>query len=146
MPKSLNPGPPLTPEPEFCESDPPDGLAYAKAIGVAFLMLIGGGVAWFSVAVITQRLWAVTTVVLGIVAGWAINRTTAGRRSLSLGVMAGAATVLAAAVGYIMLWLPLTGTAKIDKSLSWYDLVMGGLGAFVAYRFAGPKPTPNRLD
>ena len=139
MGKPFDPGPPLTPEPEFCECEPPSGLEYAKAVGMAGAAVLLGGLGWFGVVLATQRLWGFTTVVIGVVAGWAINRAAGRHRSIGLGIIGGVATVFAAITGYSLLWLPFVSGIGVDRQLSWYDMVMGGLGSFVAYRLAGPK-------
>lgn len=137
--KPLDPGPPLTPDPEFCESDPPSTLQWFKAAGAAGLILLGGAAAWAGVVVATQHLWGFTTVFIGVAAGWAVNRASGMHRSIALGAVAGAVTVLASLAGYGLLWLPFLGSLVRDRQLRWYDLIIAALGAFVAYLLAGPR-------
>ncbi|HWI60852.1 MAG TPA: hypothetical protein VNT75_03340 [Symbiobacteriaceae bacterium] len=143
MSNHFTPGPPLKPEDEFCACEPPSGGEYAKAVGAAFLIVLLGGGGWFGVVLATHRLWGFTTVLVGLAAGWAVNRAAGSHRSPSLGIIGGVATVLATFCGYLLLWLPMLGEAPLDRELSWYDLIMIGLGAFVAYRLSGPKPKSN---
>lgn len=141
MSNHFRPGPPLRPEDEFCACEPPTSFEYVKAAGTAFLILLLGSAGWFGVVLATQRLWGFTTVLIGLFAGWAIHRAAGSHRSLWLGIIGGVTTMLATAAGYGLLWLPMLADAPIDRQFSWYDLIMIGLGAFVAYRLAGPKPT-----
>jgi len=143
--RPLDPGPPLTPDPEFCSCEPPSGTEYAKASGMTVLAVLLGGLGWFLVVLVTQRLWGFTTVIVGVAAGWAINQAAGRHRSVTLGAMSAGATLFAAATGYALLWLPFVGGMGIDRQLSWYDLIMSGLGCFVAYRLAGPKAKANDL-
>ncbi|HYF92675.1 MAG TPA: hypothetical protein VD969_10510 [Symbiobacteriaceae bacterium] len=143
MSNHYNPGPPLRPEDEFCACQPPSGAEYAKAAGVGVLTVALGGAAWFGIVLATHKLWGFTTVVVGLVAGWAVNRSAGTHRSISLGIIGGAATVLATICGYALLWLPFVDGAAVDRQFSWYDLLMVSLGAFMAYRLAGPKPKAN---
>lgn len=134
-----NPGPPLTPEEEFCECQPPSGLDYVKAAGMALLTILAGGVVWLGVALVIHRPSGFTTVIVGFGAGWAIHWAAARRRSVALGIIAGAATVLAGLAGYVLTWLPLVRPITGSRPLSWFDLIIAGLGAFAAYRIASPK-------
>lgn len=143
MSRPLNPGPPLTAEEEFCEHAPPTGMEYLKATGTAVLITLGGALSWFLIVLATRRLWGFSTVIIGVAAGWILNHAAGRHRSRPLGIMAASATVLAAMIGYGMLWLPFVDPKLADRQFSWYDLVMQALGAFVAYRLAGPKARPN---
>jgi hypothetical protein len=144
--RTLNPGPPLKPDPEFCDCEPPSGGEYARAAGLAFVVMLGGALGSLAVAVVTHRLWNYTTVLVGVAAGWAVNRAAGGHRSATLGIMAGTATLLAAGLGYSLLWLPFVSGVPINRNLALWDLLISGLGAFVAYRLAGPKPSTKKLD
>ncbi|MDF2626894.1 MAG: hypothetical protein K0R39_725 [Symbiobacteriaceae bacterium] len=140
MSNHFDPGPPLTPDKEFCACEPPSGTEYLRATGVAFLTALLGGIAWFAVVLFTHRLWGFTTVLIGLVAGWAINRSAGNHRSVMLGVFGVVATAFATLGGYLLLWLPFVSERTVDRSFSWYDVLMMGLGGFMAYRLAGPKP------
>lgn len=139
----FDPGPPLKPEDEFCACQPPSGTEYVKASGAGLLVTLAGGAAWFGVVLVTGRLWGFTTILVGLAAGWLINRAAGSHRSLGLGIISGAATVLATLCGYGLLWLPTLADRPVDRQFSWYDLLMVGLGAFMAYRLAGPTPKSN---
>lgn len=140
MSNHFDPGPPLKPEDEFCACQPPSGAEYAKAAGAALLTVLIGGAGWFGVVLATHRLWGFTTVLVGLAAGWAVNKAAGSHRSLSLGLIGGVATVLATVCGYVLLYLPSLAERPVDRQFSWYDLIMVGLGVFMAYRLAGPKP------
>jgi hypothetical protein len=140
----FNPGPPLKPEDEFCACEPPSAAEYVKAAGITMLTVLLGGPAWAAAVVVTHRLWAITTVMVGLAAGWTVNKVAGGHRSLTLGIMSAAATALAWGIGNLLLFIPAFSGAR-NRSLSWYDLLMLGLGAFMAYRLAGPKPVSKQL-
>jgi hypothetical protein len=137
MGHSPNPGPPLTPAPEFCPCEPPSGLDLLKAAGVALLVTVLGAAGWFGIVVLTGRFRSLTTVLIGLAAGWLIHRAAGRHRSRTLGFMGAGATVLAAAGGYALLWVPFLHHGA-GRALTLYDLFMTGLSALVAYRLAGP--------
>lgn len=139
MSRRLNPGPPLTAEEEFCEHAPPTGGETFKAMGTALLITLGGALGWFLVVLATRRLWGFSTVLIGVAAGWTMHQAAGRHRSRTLGILAAVTTVLAPIIGYGMLWLPFVSPDLADRHFSWYDLAMLALGAFVAYRLAGPK-------
>lgn len=143
MNKPLDPGPPLTPEEEYCAHDPPTGAETAKAIGVAALSVLAGGISWFVIALATQRLWSFVTVGIGVLTGLAMYRAAGRHRSQALGIIAGVATTLASGVGYALLWLPFVRDLPVDKQLSWGHLIMLCVGIFAAYRITGPQATNN---
>jgi hypothetical protein len=145
MRKPLDPGPPLTPGNEFCESEPPNGFEYLKAAGAAGLVVAAGGALWFASALLTGKQWAFTGVVLGVAGGWVVHRAAGRHRSRAVGLMAGASTVLAVALGYGLLWLPFLNHNSANRQFSWYHLFMLGVGAFVAYQLAGPRVPSKSL-
>jgi hypothetical protein len=136
----FDPGPPLKPEDEFCACEPPSGTEYVKAAATAFLLTMVGSGAWFAVVLYTHRLLGFTSVLIGLVAGWAINRAAGNHRSVTLGIFGSLSTVFATLGGYLLLWLPFIREGTVDRSFSLYDFLMILLGAFMAYRLAGPKP------
>lgn len=140
MSNRYDPGPPLKPEEEFCACEPPSDTEYVKAAATAFLLTMVGGGTWFAVVLLTHRQWGFTTVLIGLAAGWAINQAAGKHRSIMLGVFGSLATVFATFGGYLLLWLPFVREGTVDRSFSLYDFLMIGLGAFMAYRLAGPKP------
>lgn len=140
MSNHFDPGPPLRPEDEFCVCEPPSATEYLKAAATAFLTTLVGSGVWFGVVLFTHRLLGFTTVLVGLAAGWAIHRSAGRHRSVLLGVFGGAATVFATLGGYLLLWLPFIREGTVDRSFSLYDFLMIVLGAFMAYRLAGPKP------
>lgn len=146
MGKPLDPGPPLTPGDEFCESQPPTGLEYLKAAGAAGLVVVAGGALSFGITLVTGRQWAFAGVVLGIAAGWLVHRAAGRHRSRGVGLLAGASAFLAAAVGYALLWVPFLNHNGANRQLSWYHLFMTAVGAFVAYQLAGPRLPSKSLQ
>ena len=143
MNRPLDPGPPLTPAEEFCESDAPSSGEYVRAIGAALAVLAVGAGAWVGIGLLTHRQWGFTAVFLGVAAGWLVHRAAGRHRSRAIGVVAAVSAVLAAATGYGLLWLPQLAPIAVDRHLSWYHLLMAGVGGFVAYRLAGPRPAPK---
>lgn len=145
MGNSLNPGPPLTAAPEFCACEPPTTWENVKAAGAALLIACLGAGAQLLVAVTTGRLWVVTTVVVGGVAGWLVNRAAGRHRSVLVGAFAAGGTLLGAAAGYGLLWLPALGVTNLARTAPWYYLALAVLGGFVAYRLASPKTSADPL-
>lgn len=146
MSRPLDPGPPLTPGEEFCESDPPSSGEYLRAAGAAVAVVALGAGAWVGIGLLTHRQWGFAAVFLGVAAGWLVHRAAGRHRSKSLGAIAAAAALLAAAAGYGLLWLPQLAPIAVDRQLSWYLLLMAGVGGFVAYRLAGPRPASTPLS
>lgn len=140
MGNHLQPGPPLIPGEEFCACETPSHVEYLKAVGSALLVMLLGAGGWSGMTVATGRIWSFTTVLLGMAAGWAVHRAAGRHRSRALGIIAGAAAILAVIVGYALLWAPFVRLPSAGWPLGWYDLFMAGLGAFIAFRLAGPKP------
>ncbi len=139
MGNGLNPGPPLVPGDEFCPTEPPRTGDYIKAGGSATLAVLGGAAGLFAIAMATQRLWSFTSVLIGLLLGWAVHRAAGRRRSLWLGVMAAVATVESNAIGYGLLWLPFISPTHLNRQLNWEHFIMLAVGAAVAYRLAGPR-------
>lgn len=131
-----NPGPPLAPADEFCACQAPSSKEYLKAGGVALLVICFGAGAIIGAALLSGQTWSVLTALVGAGVGWSVNRAAGRHRSVWLGVIAAAATGLAAGVGYLALrWTD----SPIIWGLPWTHLLMVSAGALVAYRLAGPN-------
>ncbi len=139
MGNRLDPGPPLTAGEEYCATESPSGTEYAKASLVALLLAATGAGVCFGVALATHRLWGVMVVVVGVMIGLAVHHAAGRHRSGALGGIAAGATMIASLAGYSLLWLPFV-SPTVDRSLSWVHLVMIGLGLFIAFLMAGPRP------
>lgn len=134
-----NPGPPLTAGDEYCACAPPTAAEYAKAAGIAFLIAIGGVAACLGLALLTARLWSVTSVVVGVCAGLAIYRAAGRHRSVGLGIMAACTTILTAVTGYALLWLPVFNRTAVNRELTWYHIAIVAAASIMAYGFTGGK-------
>ncbi|MFZ5825242.1 MAG: hypothetical protein ACOY94_13080 [Bacillota bacterium] len=141
-----NPGPPLVAEDEFCACQPPTAKEYLKASGASLLVILAGASAWLGLVLLLQRIPGLAGVLTGPVAGWAIHRAAGRHRSLALGILAAASSVLVSVVGFALLWLPLFSRLKLPRQLGWYDLVMITLGALAAYSLAGPRDRGRKLQ
>jgi hypothetical protein len=139
MGNHMDPGPPLISGDEFCPDDPPTGMETLRAVGTALLVVILGGAGWFVVVLATQRLWGVVMVLVGGLSGYFINQAAGRHRSLTLGLLAGGATLCASALGYGLLFLPFVDGTVINRSLDWTDLIKLAVAMFLAYRLAGAK-------
>jgi hypothetical protein len=145
MHKRLDPGPPLVPEDEFCACQPPGPAQYLWAIGASFLVALGGAIGWLTITVATQRMWTVTLVLIGLCAGWAVNKAAGRLRSVGLGVIAVVAAVIGGLGGYALLWLPFIDSRAIDRQLDWEHLLILALAGFIAYRMSGPKSNVHSI-
>lgn len=135
----LDPGPPLTAEPEYCPDDLPTGLECARGAFIATMAALLGGGLQLTASLLTHRVWGLTTVLVGLGIGVAVYFAAGRHRSRKLGLIASGATLLSAAMGYGLTWLPLVDPA-ISRTADWYYLIMLGLGLFIAYQMAGPRP------
>ena len=141
-----NPGPPLVAEDEFCACQPPTTKEYLKASGASLLVILAGAGAWLGLVLLLQRIPGLAGVLSGPVAGWAVHRAAGRHRSLGLGILAAASSVLVSVVGFALLWLPIFARLKLPRQLGWYDLIMIALGALAAYSLAGPREQGSKLQ
>lgn len=135
----FDPGPPLKAGTEYCPCEPPSPAAYAKALGAALLAILAGSAGWLVIGIVTGRLYSVTAVLIGLLAGWLVHIAAGRLRSIGLGIIAAAASILASGTGYALLWLPFLGKLPIDRQVSWYHLLMVAIGGAVAYSMAGQR-------
>jgi hypothetical protein len=136
-----NPGPPLTPADEFCACQTPSGLEYLRAGGVALLVICFGAGVLIGAALLSGQTWSVLTTILGAGLGWSVNRAAGRHRSVWLGVIAAASTLVATGIGYLS--LRYTGS-PITWGVPWAHLLMVAIGAGLAYRLAGPSAASRR--
>ena len=134
----LDPGPPLVAGEESCPQDPPTRGEFTRAITIAGIATLCGAAAQFLASLATQRVWGFVTVLFGVVIGLLVNWAAGRHRSVSLGIVAAVATLGAALFGYSLLWLPFV-TPPVNRSLTWFHLIMLGVGLFIAYLLAGPR-------
>lgn len=134
-----NPGPPLIAQDEFCACQPPTAKEYLKASAAALLIIVAGAGAWLGLVLLLQRISSLAGVLIALAAGWVIHRAAGRHRSLALGILAAACSVLAPLLGFTLLWLPIFSRLKLPRQLHWYHLIMLALGALAAYGVAGPR-------
>jgi|GEM_PF-2584875 len=134
-----NPGPPLTPAEEYCACQPPSTGEYLKALAASLLFSLAAAGAWLLVTLVMQQISGLTSVLIGLAAGWTVHRAAGRHSSTALGVVAATASILASLVGFALLWLPALARVPLTRRLTWYELLLIGLGALVAYRQAAPR-------
>ncbi|MFZ5816132.1 MAG: hypothetical protein ACOY93_12605 [Bacillota bacterium] len=134
-----NPGPPLTVEKEFCACEAPSAVEYLKAGAACLIAGLAGAVAWLGLVLLLQRISGIAAVLIALGAGWAVHRAAGRHRSLALGLLAAASSLLASLGGFGLLWLPAFARLPLPRQLDWYQLSMIGLGALVAFSLAGPR-------
>lgn len=138
MSRPIDPGPPLLIPPEYCATDFPTRSEYLRAGATAAAAVAIGALGSMGTALITQRIWGVVIVALGILIGFAIHWAAGRHRSLYLGLMAVGATLLGPLIGYALLWLPFTAP-NLDRSVTWSHLGMMVVGSFIAYLLSGQR-------
>lgn len=143
MSNRLDPGPPLTAGDEFFACAAPTTAEYVKASLVAFLLAAFGAGTSLLVTIATHRVIGVVLVAVGVVIGLAVHRAAGRHRSSAMGAIAAGATMLAASMGYGLLWLPFV-SPELSRSLSLVNLATIGLGLFIAFLLAGPRPTATK--
>jgi len=144
MSRHINPGPPLLIQPEYCATDPPTRLEYVKALATAAVTVAVGSITLMATALITQRVWGVVIVALGIVIGFAIHWAAGRHRSMYIGLIAVGATLLGPLIGYAMLWLPVI-SHPIDRTVNLSQPSMLALGSLIAYLLTGQRsPRKNK--
>lgn len=138
MPRNEDPGPPLLAEEEFCPYAAPTRGEILRAILVGALMVLTGSVAQLAAALITQRVWGLVTVGVGIITGFAVHEAAGRHRSVLVGAVAAGSTLGASLIGYGFYWIPLL-PRTVDRTVTLYHLIMLGLGLFIAYLLSGPR-------
>lgn len=141
-----DPGPPLIAEEEFCACQPPSTMEYVKGSSAALLALVAGAVVWLGLVLLLQRISGLAAVLIALGTGWLVHRAAGRHRSAGLGIVAGAASVLASLLGFALLWLPYFDRWNLPRQLDWYQLSMIGLGALVAYGLAGPRDRRSKTQ
>ncbi len=141
MSTPLDPGPPMLIQPEYCATDAPTRSEYVRASATAAAAVVVGAVGWLGTALITQRIWGVVIVALGIMIGFAVHWAAGRHRSLYMGLMAAGATLLGPVIGYALLWLPFI-SPRLDRSVRWSHFVMLAVGSLIAYLLAGKRSGP----
>lgn len=141
-----NPGPPLIVQDEFCACQPPTAKEYLKASGAALLIILAGAGAWLGLVLLLQRISSLAGVLIALSAGWAIHRAAGRHRSLALGLLAAASSVLAPLAGFALLWLPGFSRLKVPRQLDWYHLIMLALSALAAYSMTGPRDRRGKFQ
>lgn len=134
-----SPGPPLVVEKEFCASEPPTTAENLRAGGAALVALVAGAVLWLGLVLLLQKISSLTPLLIAVGAGQLVHRAAGRHRSVALGILAAASSLLAVLGGFALLWLPFFERLKFPRQLDWYQIAIMVLGALVAYHLAGPR-------
>lgn len=134
-----NPGPPLVSEKEFCACEPPTAAENLRATAAALVALLVGAALWLGLVLLLQKISSVTALLIAVGAGRLVHHAAGRHRSVALGILAGASSLLAVLCGFALLWLPLFDSLKLPRQLDWYQIAMMVLGALAAYHLAGPR-------
>jgi hypothetical protein len=134
-----NPGPPLVAGEEYCACQAPSAMEYLRACAATLLVLVAGAGAWLGHVLLLQTISGITAVLIAVGAGWLVHRAAGRHRSLGMGILAAAGSVLACLGGFALLWLPAFSRLTFPRHLGWYHLSMMALGALVAFGMAGPR-------